>query len=154
MEQSIASLPDNYPTAKRNLREEYNPKVLSINDEILSIKQEIGDLKVGLIETGVDVGPAIYLARIFGTDIDSVVKFFIFMLIFVFDPLAVVLVIAFNMTMGYREFEIYKPESKLKDDSGVKKALPKVSIPRDTGNSKMRDLGNPKKDAVRPAQKF
>ena len=154
LEQSIASLPDNYPTAKRNLREEYNPKVLSINDEILSIKQEIGDLKVGLIETGVDVGPAIYLARIFGTDIDSVVKFFIFMLIFVFDPLAVVLVIAFNMTMGYREFEIYKPESKLKDDSGVKKALPKVSIPRDTGNSKKRDLGNPKKDAVRPAQKF
>ena len=154
LEQSIASLPDNYATAIRNLREEYNPKVLSINDEILSIKQEIGDLKVGLIETGVDVGPAIYLARIFGTDIDSVVKFFIFMLIFVFDPLAVVLVIAFNMTMGYREFEIYKPESKLKDDSGVKKALPKVSIPRDTGNSKKRDLGNPKKDAVRPAQKF
>ncbi len=83
LEQSIASLPDNYITAKRQLREEYNPKVLEINDQILGIKQEIGDLKVGLIETGVDVGPAIYLARAFGTDIDTVVKFFIFILIFV-----------------------------------------------------------------------
>ena len=59
LEQSIASLPDNYITAKRKLREDYNPKVLSVNDEILKIKQEIGDLKVELVETGVDVGPAI-----------------------------------------------------------------------------------------------
>ena len=99
LEQSIASLPDNYPTAKRKLREEYNPKVLELNDMILNIKQEIGDLKVGLIETGVDVGPAIYLARAFNTDIDTVVKFFIFILIFVFDPMAVSLVIAYNVVV-------------------------------------------------------
>ena len=66
---------------------------------MLDIKQEIGDLKVSLIETGVDVGPAIYLARTFGTDIDTVVKFFIFILIFVFDPMAVSLVIAYNVTI-------------------------------------------------------
>jgi hypothetical protein len=94
--QSLSSLPDNYITAKRKLREEYNPKVLELNDEILKIKQEVGDLKVGLIETGVDVGPAIYLARAFKTDIDTVVKFFIFILIFVFDPMAIALIIAYN----------------------------------------------------------
>ena len=65
LEQSIASLPENYITAKRKLREDYNPKVLAVNDEILKIKQEIGDLKVSLVETGVDVGPAIYLAKVF-----------------------------------------------------------------------------------------
>ena len=108
LEQSLSSLPDNYPTAKRQLREEYNPKVLSLNDQILGIKQEIGDLKVGLIETGVDVGPAIYLARAFGTDIDTVVKFFIFVLIFVFDPLAVSLVVAYQVaiTGGVRRYEV------------------------------------------------
>ena len=105
LEFAIADLPDNYITAKRKLREEYNPKVLELNDEILSIKQNIGDLKVGLIETGVDVGPAIYLARTFNTDIDTVVKFFIFILIFVFDPLAVMLVVAFNQALVLREEE-------------------------------------------------
>jgi len=99
LEQSLSSLPDNYITAKRKLREDYNPKVLSVNDAILNIKQEIGDLKVSLVETGVDVGPAIYLARAFGTDIDTVVKFFIFILIFVFDPMAVSLVIAYNRVL-------------------------------------------------------
>ena len=109
LEQSIAILPDNYPTAKRELREEYNPRVLDLNDKILDIKQKIGNLKVLMVETVVDVGPAIYLARIFGTDIDTVVKFFIFMLIFVFDPMAVALVIGYNIVVLDRKGE-YKPK--------------------------------------------
>ena len=59
------------------------------------------------------MGPAIYLARTFDTDVDTVVKFFIFILIFVFDPMAVALVIAFNMTMGYKELEIYQKEEQV-----------------------------------------
>ena len=103
LEAQVNDLPDNYITAKRKLREEYNPRIQQVNDEILDVKGKIGDLKVGLVETGVDVGPAIYLARTFDTDVDSVVKFFIFILIFVFDPLAVMLVVAFNQALILRE---------------------------------------------------
>ena len=103
LEVQVNDLPENYITAKRKLREEYNPRIQSVNDEILRVKGEIGELKVELVETGVDVGPAIYLARTFGTDVDSVVKFFIFILIFVFDPLAVMLVVAFNQALLLRE---------------------------------------------------
>ena len=103
LDAQIASLPDNYITAKRKLRADYNPKIQEINTQMLDLKGEIGDLKTALVETGVDVGPAIYLARIFDTEIDTIVKFFIFMLIFVFDPLAVVLVIAFNQSLELKE---------------------------------------------------
>ena len=99
LEVSVNSLPDNYVTAKRNLREEYNPQIQNLSLVILEVKSTISDLKVSLIDTGVDVGPAIYLARAFETDIDTVVKFFIFILIFVFDPMAVSLVIAFNVVV-------------------------------------------------------
>jgi|TARA_B100000287_G_scaffold365377_1_gene360073 hypothetical protein len=105
LEIQVKDLPDNYITAKRKLREEYNPRIQSVNDEILDVKGKVGDLKVELVETGVDVGPAIYLAKVFDTDVDSVVKFFIFILIFVFDPLAVMLVIAFNQALLLRENE-------------------------------------------------
>jgi hypothetical protein len=114
LEQSVNALPDNYPTAKRQLREEYNPKVLEINTEILDIKQDISDLKVELVETGVDVGPAIYLARAFGSDVDTVTKFFIFILIFVFDPMAVALVIAFNIANNSSYSDITVPRKKRK----------------------------------------
>ena len=99
LEQAIGELPDNYITAKRKLREEYNPQITQLNQELLEYKTRRADLEIELVSTGVDVGPAIYLARTFGTDIDTVVKFFIFILIFVFDPLAVMLVIAYNQAL-------------------------------------------------------
>ena len=109
LELAISELPDNYITAKRNLREEYNPKVLEVNDQILNIKSEIGDLKTALIESVVDVGQDIYLARAFGTDVDTAVKIFIFILIFVFDPMAVVLVICYNVVLVDKQGGSYKP---------------------------------------------
>ena len=113
LEQSVNALPDNYPTAKRELREEYNPKVLELNDEILDVKQDISDLKVELVETGVEVGPAIYLARAFGSDVDTVTKFFIFILIFVFDPMAVSLVIAFSVAnSSYSDITVPRKKRK------------------------------------------
>ena len=111
LEVAISELPDNYITAKRNLREEYNPQITQINQELLEYKTRRADLEIELVSTGVDVGPAIYLARTFGTDIDTVVKFFIFILIFVFDPLAVMLVIAYNQALLQN-----KPKEKTQDE--------------------------------------
>ena len=109
LEQAISELPENYRTAKKKLREDYQPQISEINQKMLNLKSEIGNLKTALVETGVDVGPAIYLARTFNTDIDTVVKFFIFILIFVFDPLAVSLVVAYQVaiTGGIRRYEVY-----------------------------------------------
>ena len=113
LEAAVAELPENYRTAKRQLREEYQPKINQINTDMMELKGEIGDLKVELVETGVDVGPAIYLARAFGTDVDTVVKFFIFILIFVFDPMALAMVLAWNTAVGRRSFEVYKEGDKV-----------------------------------------
>tara|TARA_Y100000768_G_scaffold12667_1_gene8916 strand:- start:151 stop:912 length:762 start_codon:yes stop_codon:yes gene_type:complete len=112
LEVAISELPDNYITAKRKLREEYNPQITQINQELLEFKTRRADLEIQLVSTGVDVGPAIYLARTFGTDIDTVVKFFIFILIFVFDPLAVMLVIAYNQALLQN-----KPKKKTQHDN-------------------------------------
>ena len=44
LDQQVQSLPDNYITAKRKLREDYNPQILSINSELLDLKKEVGEL--------------------------------------------------------------------------------------------------------------
>ena len=103
LDQAIADLPDNYRTARRKLREDYQPQISEINKQMIDLKGEIGELKTALVETGVDVGPVIYLARTFQTDIDTVVKFFIFILIFVFDPMAVMFVISYNVALENRD---------------------------------------------------
>ena len=103
LEQAIEELPDNYRTARRKLREDYQPQISEINKQMIELKGEIGTLKTALVQTGVDVGPVIYLARTFDTDVDSVVKFFIFVLIFVFDPMAVMFVISYNVALQHTE---------------------------------------------------
>ena len=131
LEDQVESLPENFITAKRNLREQYNPQIQVISNDILEVKGRISDLEIELIETGVDVGPAIYLAKAFETDVDNVVKFFIFILIFVFDPLAVSLVLAFNHAIEYESrvketkidklFTEYKTNKPKRNDERLKK---------------------------------
>jgi len=125
LDQQVKSLPDNYITAKRKLREDYNPQILGINSELLDLKKEVGDLKTNLVETGVDVGPAVYLARTFNTDIDTVVKFFIFILIFVFDPLAVMLVVAYNQVLLENEpIKVIPKKKSIEKKKPIKKRKP------------------------------
>ena len=116
MEEQVNSYPDNYITARRNTRNNYLEQVDEVNQQIRDMSPKVSNLKIKLLETGVDVGPAIFIARAFGTDVDTVVKFFIFILIFVFDPLAVVLVIAYNMILldGRKKEEYNFPEPKNK----------------------------------------
>ena len=136
LEAQVNDLPENYRTARRQLRESYNPQIQSVNQNILDIKSEISDLELNLIETGVDVGPAIYLARAFDTDIDTVVKFFIFVLIFVFDPLALSLVLAFNHMIEKDEREkdsiekMYDMYTKRKKVEAPKKVITKKIEPK------------------------
>ena len=54
LEQQISELPDNY-ILKRNLREEYNPQITQINQELLEYKTRRQDLEIELVSTGVDV---------------------------------------------------------------------------------------------------
>ena len=99
LEIAVNSLPDNYITAKRNLRNEYNPLITEKTTQIGDLKNKIGQLEIEMVDTGVDVGPLLYIADAFDTDVDTAVKYIMFVLIAVFDPLAVMLVISLNIAL-------------------------------------------------------
>ena len=99
LEESVNALPSNYITAKRKLREEYNPKIQTISLQIVDLKTEIGQIEIDMVDTGVDIGPLLYIAEAFNTDIDTAVKWIMLILILVFDPLAVIMVIGFNIAL-------------------------------------------------------
>lgn len=66
-------------------------------DSISKIDLSILNLKSSDVNS--EIGPLRYVSILTGKNINSVVNFFIFLLIFVFDPLAVCLVIATNKVM-------------------------------------------------------
>ena len=79
-------------------RDTLSKKEQIITDSISSI-----DLKILSLETNSDVaaeiGPLKYVAKITGKDTDKVVNWFILLFIFVFDPLAIILLISANRAL-------------------------------------------------------
>ena len=76
-------------------RDVISKKIESLNDSITSLDMEVLDLTSTEIESG-ELGAIKYLSEITGWDIKKTANFFILILIFVFDPLAIALVISTN----------------------------------------------------------
>ena len=93
-------------------RDGISKKIESLNDSITRLDLEILDLASTEIESG-ELGSIKYLSEITGWNIKKTANFFILLLIFVFDPLAIALVIATNQAFkNFRKKEEVDVEDK------------------------------------------
>ena len=58
------------------------------------------------VDTDADIGTFLYIAKMFGVTLDTVVKWFTLIIVLVFDPLAVALVIAVNFLIKRKTDEV------------------------------------------------
>lgn len=86
--------------------DETNKKQSTIDSKIDILSDSISKLDMDMLEleanseTAAELGPLKYLSRITGKSMDVIVNWFLLLLIFVFDPLAIVLVITANFAMS------------------------------------------------------
>jgi hypothetical protein len=73
-----------------------NKKIGDLQDENAKNNDEINKIKIKNLDLEKEVGGFRFVAEVFGVELKKVVKFFIFLIVIVFDPLAVALIIAFN----------------------------------------------------------
>ena len=101
-------------------------EVSSARQRSVELDKEISELKISL-DTTTDIGSFKFLASALHTDVDSAVRYFIFALIFVFDPLAVTLVLALNKLIEVRavkkEKELAQYEDSLRNSSAAQPGL-------------------------------
>ena len=73
-----------------------NKKISSLQDDNAKNNEKINEIKIKNLDLEKEVGGFRFVAEAFGMELKNVVKFFIFLIVIVFDPLAVALIIAFN----------------------------------------------------------
>jgi preprotein translocase subunit SecF len=73
-----------------------NKKISDLQDQNAKNNDEINKIKIKNLDLEKEVGGFRFVAEVFGVELKKVVKFFIFLIVIVFDPLAVALIIAFN----------------------------------------------------------
>lgn len=121
----IANLPNNMVNGRRRLIDANKDELAQINKDIIQYTNDIRDhtiqiskLKNQTIQETAHVGPIIFIAKVFGLDVDAATKWLILLIIFAFDPLAVTLTIATNIAI--LDYKIKKKETKIVTENTIK----------------------------------
>jgi len=99
-------------------RDSLNASISTSSEAIAELQEEQSKLQLKVKAFEVEVGPIRYVADLLfaDADLERAVRWVIIIIIFVFDPLAILLVIAANMTLR-DEFEKRKVEEPIPDVS-------------------------------------
>ena len=84
-----------------------NKKISDLQDENAKNNDKINEIKIKNLGLEKEVGGFRFIAEAFGIELKNVVKFFIFLIVIVFDPLAIALIIAFNGLIGKKKEKTY-----------------------------------------------
>ena len=79
--------------------EKLSEKVDVVNDSIFSLENQILEVKTNSEATS-ELGPLKYISNLTGQPMDKIINWFLLVIIFVFDPLAISLVIAANFAFA------------------------------------------------------
>lgn len=129
-----------------------NDKIAKLQEDNARENDEINKIKTANLGLEKEVGGFRFVAEAFGLDLNTVVKFFIFIIVIVFDPLAVALIIAFNGLIGkknmYGESDpILEKNYQIYEDSGKKSSI-EEETPTIVENIQQFDEADLNKDGV------
>ena len=141
----ISAFPDNYATKKAQARAEFKPEMDKLNIDIdalstrfQSATEEQHQLKRNVIQQRVHTGPIIFIAKAFNYEVDDATKWMILLIIFAFDPLAVILTVGANIAIierrGGKDYLFYQPptESLTPEPKIVEKVIIQPATPEPT----------------------
>ena len=83
-----------------------NKKIEILQSDNAQNTEKINEIKLKNLDLEKEVGGFRFVAEAFGMELKNVVKFFIFLIVIVFDPLAVALIIAFNGLIGKKKEDL------------------------------------------------
>ena len=124
-------------------RNELNTAIKNASDEIAKLSTEKANLQLAQDKIEAEVGPIKYVAElIYGDDakshFDEAVRIVILILIFVFDPLAVLLLIAANISL--RQWRLKRNLKKAKEEKRLEDKLQRLEKQSKELKKKDRDF--------------
>jgi len=100
-------------------------KIVAANDSITALDMKILEIE-SKAELAGELGPLKYISKLTGKPMDQIINWFLLVIIFVFDPLAICLVIAANIAFNQlkpkiipeippKEYQIYNPPTVVEE---------------------------------------
>ena len=87
-----------------------NDKISKLQEDNAKNNEEINKIRLNNLDLEKEVGGFKFVAQAFDVELDKVVKWFMFLIVFVFDPLAIALVLALNKLLKENKPKIEENE--------------------------------------------
>lgn len=100
IDKQIASLPVENVRGRQKLISAFNVETQQLNQRLPKATDELRKLKTAQITQQAHTGPLVFIANVFGGDVDSATNYLIILIVMVFDPLAVVLTVGVNIVLA------------------------------------------------------
>jgi len=120
-------------------------KIEALTDSITKLDLQILDMESNN-EVAAEIGPLRYLSKITGKSMDVIVNWFTLLIVFVFDPLAVAMVIAINKYIGGNKEDEVEPLLSKKDVEVILKSNENPPQPTE----KLKEASKVYKEEVEP----
>jgi hypothetical protein len=124
LQKNLDEIPKNRITKKMEAEKEAEPEILKLKRTSLEVNVQMQQAMIEKQGYQTEIGPLVYVADAFGVPMDVVARWFIFMFVSVFDPLAICLVFATSWAIKTRahDLETAREERELAKVSAAEKA--------------------------------
>lgn len=111
IDDQIAAIPEKYSATQRiRLMNQFKAEQKQATDRLTEIDKELPTLQVNQLGVEAKAGPILTIAKSFDIPVEQAIKYVILMIIFVFDPLAVFLIVAGNFLIEQRKRSMETPK--------------------------------------------
>ena len=139
IDEIIAKIPPAYITKRIELMKTFSGEENKINKRIPEITVELRELTQKELTQETETGPIVFISKVIGVDMDDTTSFMIYLIMFVFDPLAVTLTIGANMAV-LKNKKVVAPVGEIIKE--VEMPIPNVSDQKQPDNE--NDAKHPK----------
>lgn len=103
LQKTLDEIPESRVTRRLDLQKELEPRFQALQKQSVETQIKMRQEKLKELSLGMEIGPIIFVAEMFGARTDKVATWLIILFVIVFDPLAVCLVLATSFAIKQRE---------------------------------------------------
>lgn len=105
VQKALDEIPASRISKKMEAQKEAEPHIQDLQKQIIEVQMQLRNENLKKLSFQMEIGPVVYVAELLNANTDKVATYLILLFVFVFDPLAVCMVLATGVALKLRDDE-------------------------------------------------
>jgi hypothetical protein len=110
LQAEVDSIPASRVSKRLETQKELDPRFDALKRQSIELQMKMREENLKKLSFQIEIGPVVYVAQLFNKNMDEVATYLIVLFVFVFDPLAVTMVLATSFAIKNQD-KLFAPET-------------------------------------------